>query len=205
MKKIIYGLALVLGLGLLASCNNVYQVESAVSAHSETNYYTVTGKVMTEGKSCDKDGKTTWSSEETYTLVDDPLHTSIYHATKLNDSNVSDEWRIDTLPVKDKRAVKSFNYDNGVKNAEPYYNETEDYLDNGKLCNTVSLWITLKEIDGKYYFTQNQKTYELDDEAFCDDGDEVTLKCSFDRWFDVKADGSYWYQTITVDLVFTKK
>lgn len=198
MKKIIYGLALVLGLGLLASCNNVYQVESAVSAHSETNYYTVTGTIFSEGKTFDADGNQTNVDEVTYTLRDDPLHTSIIHWTDLNDSNASDEWYIGSIPTS-KEVVKKYHFSNGVKDTTPYFeDDTED-------DSSFGLWITLKEIDGMYYFTQNQVTYELDDEAFCDDGDTVILKTSMMRYPWGSEGNNYGYQTLSLDLVFTKK
>lgn len=45
MKKIIFGLALVLSLGLLASCNNVYQVQDVNATVNSTIYGDVAGTV----------------------------------------------------------------------------------------------------------------------------------------------------------------
>lgn len=176
MKKIIFGLALVLSLGLLASCSNTYTVDNV-------NYYR-TSKIA-----CNATGTitTTVTNEAAQTvkviktdLLDGTFGNTSLSYQQCENSNATDYWL---------RAIKYSKITKSVNNVEvgsvegpgaiafPWSSETFNFKTIGdKAYFTIDGWKNgLADEDTEFKFTQNDGVYTLKAKFEYTDADEVTV------------------------------
>lgn len=193
MKKIIFGLALVLSLGLLASCSNTYSVDNNIG-WSETSYYKASGTYTYTYTSTDADGKVYDKYTDVYTAGDNFLDCPVEHTVWANDSNISDEWIVNYFPYASYK--ETVEVKRGVE-------VTEDNVAEGKNPGQIGIWLNFKLIDGELYHEWGGVTQKLDSENVSFDDDEIIIKMT-DKYEPQKEGSLDVAKTATFDLVLTR-
>lgn len=173
MKKLIFGLALVLSLGLLASCNNVYTVQDVNATVYETYYVNTSGtgtlKISTQGLAEDdaKVLKTVTTANFT-----DYLYTSVSIETNPNSNGV--KYTINNLKAskvtekdadgevldEEENVLYLFDAIEIVKIGDTYY--SKGITSSGLPYPTNSIPVTFTETDDGYTLSLSESLIEKD-------------------------------------------
>lgn len=187
MKKIIFGLALVLSLGLLASCNNVYQVQDVNATVDSTIYGDVTGTVkyvVTHTTKIGAAAEVKNVTTETYKLSDETFgNTNLYISENPNSNKVDYSfnnvyYNEKTTQVND--AEPSIDKNGGSLRAIVFAKIGEKFYMNGTNPDEV----TFTETDTGYKLSGTKK--EIDDNSSDNYVNVITYETIYDITFTTK-------------------